>query len=154
MNELTEETKVLITLLRHRRHVSHLLRELAREFERRADLHDLTTLELDEFEGRVRIQHIIRDHPYDSAEYRESLKNEDSLQLHYQRNSHHPEHYTDKVEGMGFVDFVEMVIDWMGAARTYRNTSFEDGLRGQVQRFHLRPKHLYLIRLIAKEFGE
>lgn len=149
MNELTEETTVLVTLLRHHRHVSYLLRELAREFERRADLHDLTVLELDEFEGRVRIQHIVRTYPYDSPEYRESIKNEGSLQLHYHRNSHHPEHWADGVKGMTFIDFVEMVIDWAGAARTYKNTSFEDGLKGQIERFKLQPEHLYLIRLIA-----
>jgi hypothetical protein len=148
-----EEVKTLVTLLRHRRQVSHLLRELAREFERRAELHDLSVLELDEFEGRVQIQNIARTHKYDSPEYRQSLK-ETSLNLHYERNDHHPEHYSNGVDEMGFTSFVEMVLDWLGASRTYRNTSFRDGLTEQTKRFKLQPDHLYLIDLIARHFGE
>lgn len=151
---MNEETTVLITLLRHHRHVSHLLRELARQLESRADLHDLTVLELDEFQGRVEIQHVARTHPYDSPEYRESIKDNTSLQLHYSRNSHHPEYYPAGVDEMSFIDFIEMTIDWLGASRTYRNTSFEDGLKDQIRRFKLQPNHLYLIRLIARWFGE
>lgn len=151
---MNEEAKVLITLLRHHRQVSYLLRELARQLENRADLHDLSVLELDEFEGRVEIQHVARKYPYDSPEYRESIKDNTSLQLHYSRNSHHPEHYPNGVDGMSFIDFIEMTIDWLGASRTYRNTSFEDGLKDQIRRFKLQPNHLYLIRLIGKWFGE
>lgn len=149
MTDIGEETKVLITLIRHHRHVSYLLRQLARELENRADLHDLSVLEIDEFEGRAEIQHIIRKYPYDSPEYRESIEDNTSLQLHYSRNRHHPEYHERGINGMDFVDFIEMVVDWLGASRTYRNTSFEDGLKSQVERFKLLPPHLYLIRLIA-----
>lgn len=149
MTEPTEETKVLLTLLRHYRHLAVLLRDMSRDLERRADLHDLSVLEIDEFAGRVEIQHIARTYPYDSPEYRASLKDNNSLQLHYSQNSHHPEHHPNGVNDMDLLDFIEMVCDWKAASLTYRNTSFEDGLKGQIERFKLQPEHLYLIRLIA-----
>lgn len=151
---MNEETRVLITLIRHQRSVSHLLRELARELDRRAELHDLSVLELDEFEGRVNIQNIARTYPYDSPEYRESLKRETSLQLHYQRNPHHPEHYPGGIGDMDLIDFIEAVCDWLGASRTYKNTSFRDGLTEQVKRFNLQPNHLFLVDLIGRWFKE
>lgn len=151
---ITEETRVLVTLIRHQRHVAHLLRELARELDRRAELHDLSVLELDEFEGRVNIQNIVRTYPYDSPEYRASLKGETSLQLHYQRNTHHPEHYPGGVSDMSLIDFIEAACDWLGASRTYKNTSFRDGIPEQVKRFKLEQQHLFLVDLIGKWFGE
>ena len=42
----------------------------------------------------------------------------DALAHHYRHNTHHPEHYgNDGVAGMDLFDLVEMVCDWMAAAR-------------------------------------
>ena len=49
-----------------------------------------------------------------TPEYQEALAQMGvGLQMHYQANSHHPEHYKDGVDGMNLYDVVEMVCDWM-----------------------------------------
>jgi Family of unknown function (DUF5662) len=62
-----------------------------------------------------------------------------ALEHHYRHNSHHPEHYGNQgVAGMDLFDVVEMVCDWMAAAR--RNPT--DGVKVElnVQKFAIEPQ--------------
>jgi len=38
------------------------------------------------------------------------------LQHHYAANRHHPEHFTNGIDGMNLIDLLEMVCDWIAAA--------------------------------------
>lgn len=121
---------VLRTIIAHRDHVRSGLQSLTHELEKRALRHDLSKLSPEEFPAFARINRAAREHPYGSAEYRAGLGAERSaVALHYSRNSHHPEaheveHWAQnqgfwKAEMMGFLDLIEMVIDWRAAWRTY-----------------------------------
>ena len=58
----------------------------------------------------------------------------DALAHHYRHNTHHPEHYgNDGVAGMDLFDLVEMVCDWMAAAR--RNPADGVKVAYNVQKF-------------------
>lgn len=154
MTELTEETKTLAIIIRHQKQVSFLLRDLARELERRADLHDMSKLQLDELEGFVQINQVLRDYAFGSPEYKESLKANNAVGLHLSRNSHHPEYHAGDVEVMGFIDFVEMVIDWKAASKTYNDTPWQDAIEKQRERFNLTDCQLAVIALMTEWFGE
>lgn len=151
---IAEETKTLITFLRHQGEVSARLRELARQLEKRADLHDLSKFKEDEFEGFVEINRVARKYPYGSPEYKASIDGNQAVQLHFTRNSHHPEYHANGIDDMDFIDFVEMAIDWLGATATYGTGTFENALQKQIERFQLNAEQLYLIRFIARCFGE
>lgn len=137
---MNEETKTLATILRHQKQVSFLLRELAREFEKRADIHDMSKLELDELEGFCLLD-IKRQHQkeeYGSKNYEEGIKNIDAVKLHQSRNSHHPEYWANGVKDMSFSDLVEMLCDWE-IARQNRDTqeNIEKTWMIRQQRFNL-----------------
>jgi hypothetical protein len=151
---LGEETKTLITMLNHQGQVRSRLRALARELEKRADLHDLSKFKADEFEGFVEINQIARKYPFGSPEYKASISGNQTVDLHFSRNRHHPEYHANGIRDMNFIDFVEMVVDWLGATATYGTGTFEDALKKQIERFDLQPDELHLIRLIARWFGE
>ena len=62
-----------------------------------------------------------------------------ALQHHYCCNSHHPEHYgTAGVAGMDLFDVVEMVCDWMAAAR--RNPPDGVKVSHNVDQFGIEPQ--------------
>jgi hypothetical protein len=149
---MNEEIKTLATIIRHQKKVSFLLRELAREFERRADLHDESKLQFDELEGFIEVNRIARQYAFGSPEYNESLKNNKAIELHFSRNSHHPEYHIDGIEDMDFIDFTEMVIDWIAANKTYNTTTWEDAMIQQQKRFAILPWRLALIETIVKWF--
>lgn len=149
---MTEELTTLITMVNHRAQVSVLLKEIARQLERRADLHDLSKFGADEFKGFVQISSIAREYSYGCKEYMEHIKDNNVIDLHFSRNRHHPEYHTNEIEDMTFIDFIEMVCDWLGATAVYSTGPFEQALEKQIERFSLTSEQLYLINLIASSF--
>lgn len=149
--EVSDEGKTLITILRHVGVVRERLLRFVQQLQYRAEVHDISKLSLEEFQGFIEINRIAREHPYGSEEYKNSLKGNQVIKLHFSRNSHHPEFYKDGIYEMSIFDFIEMTIDWLAAAQTYGQTSFEESLPIQAKRFNLQEKHIWLIKLIAKE---
>ena len=135
---LTDEMKALLTIMRHRELVADHLHRLADYFRARAREHDRSKLMFDEISGFTRINATARQHPYGSDEYRESLASEKGpdgcITLHNKRNRHHPEHFNHD-EAMNLFDLMEMVIDWKGASETYGNSTFQESLEIQRERF-------------------
>jgi hypothetical protein len=131
MNE-TDQIRTLNTIVHHRLQVQSAIQRVTQTLERRALVHDESKFREDEFAGFSRINATAREHPYGSEEYRASLKAEKpTIQLHYSRNSHHPEHWQgphDSPQGMGLFDLIEMTCDWWAAWKVY------DGQREESKR--------------------
>lgn len=136
--------QLLRTIAAHRDYVRRGMLLLTQEIEMRALVHDISKLSADEFAGFSRINRAAREHPYGSDEYRAGLKAEKpTIALHYSRNTHHPEHWTpDAFQGdaslMGFLDLIEMVIDWRSAYLTYGSQgTWEENMGRQFDRYGL-----------------
>lgn len=135
--------------LLHCRQVRAGLRKVVRELDERAEIHDTSKLESDEFAGFTRINKAARENPYLSPEYRAGLAQEQPvIDLHYSRNSHHPEFHGSEIEGsvslgvrvaaedMGFLDIIEMVCDWRGAYLAYGSKgTWEENIVRQRDRY-------------------
>lgn len=149
---VSEETKTLVTIIRHITLVQKNLLLLAKKLEQRALIHDLSKFKIDEFEGFIEINQIARQHKYGSPEYQASMVDKaDLVNLHFSRNPHHPEHYPDGVADMSLIDTIEMVCDWKAASEAYGNTTLEEGLEIQRARFGLSEEAMGLIKSIIKE---
>lgn len=148
---MTEDTKTLITFIRHIELVKKSIFSFSRQLEERAHVHDLSKFKEDEFSGFMEINQIARQYPYGSQEYKDSIKNNQAVSLHYSRNSHHPEFHPIGIDEMGLLDLIEMVCDWKAASETYGQTSFKESLEKSIDRFKPGIEQEYVIRLIAKE---
>lgn len=148
MSELSEETKTVVTLLRHRDAVRVRLQRLIGELEKRSAAHDTSKLRFDELEGFVDIQRVAREHGIGTPEYEAVLREGGCLDLHFARNSHHPEHH-DQIEAMGWLDIIEMVIDWGAAAETYGTNTLESSLAYQHGRHGFSDHQWWLIKQIV-----
>jgi hypothetical protein len=42
-----------------------------------------------------------------------------ALDHHYAHNAHHPEHYSDGIDGMSLFDLIEMLMDWKAASERH-----------------------------------
>lgn len=140
----------------HCRLVRSGIQQVRHELERRELHHDDSKMTLDEFAGFTRINAAAREHPFGSEEYREGLRREKPvIDLHYSRNSHHPEfHGTDaQPKGMGWLDIVEMVCDWRGAYLAYGSQgSWQDNMEKQKQRYagSLSAEQWWLVDQVAR----
>ena len=147
---ISEEAQTIASILRHTKLMASHLERLADALKQRAITHDASRFVEDEFSGFVQINRVARTCEYGSPEYKASLE-VDAVSLHYSRNSHHPEHFDNGVDGMSLIDFIEMVADWKTTSEIYGQTLLKDALEIQAERFGLQEKHLYLIGLILDE---
>lgn len=126
---------------RHRDFVRLALLRVVQDIERRSLIHDASKMLDDEFAGFARVNAIARINKFGTPEYAASMKQEKpTIDLHFLRNSHHPERPSLLGEGaeterglpddctywtardgarMSFLDVIEMVCDWWGARKGY-----------------------------------
>lgn len=140
----TDAFGLLRSYSRHRDFVRLALLAVIQDIERRSLMHDASKMLDDEFAGFARINAIARVHKFGSKGYKASMRQERAtIDLHYSRNSHHPERSTllgdaaEQARGlpddftywtardgarMTFLDVIEMVCDWWGAHKGYGDT--------------------------------
>lgn len=138
----------LLTIMRHRAAVSDGLEELSGELNRRSRRHDLSKLKPDEFEGYIQVNAAGRKYPYGSDEMKEAIRQSNCVPLHQSRNSHHPE-YHETPWDMGFLDIIEMVIDWHAASVTYGQTSLSESVPGLLKKYRFTAGQEWLIRQVV-----
>lgn len=155
--DTVDAVQLLRSYILHCRYVRRGLTRVTRELAERAEAHDDSKLLADEFAGFSRINKAAREHPYGSPEYRAGLKQEKpTVDLHYSRNTHHPEFYgTDAkpeppdseqrvtigtgrflADRMTWFDLTEMVCDWRGAYLGYGSQgTWEENMERQRNRY-------------------
>lgn len=108
--------------------------EDANELRKRAIIHDNSKiLNKDEFRA---LTGIINDKSClkDSSSKLSSFK-QDAIELHWQHNEHHPEHF-ENVEDMPRLARMEMVCDWAARSIQYNTNLLEFLEKRQEERFH------------------
>lgn len=105
--------------LEHIKTVQDFLKQFEIELSNRGFVHDASKFSPIEREALEEMQNIVEKDgqaPFGSEEYerrKQILK--PMLDHHYENNSHHPEHYSNGIDGMNLGDLVEMFFDWRAA---------------------------------------
>lgn len=147
---MNDEIKTLLKIIQHKNRVAAKLKLLAIDLDVRAQLHDNSKFEFDEFEGFCELDKN-RKHEkevYGSKTYEKGIKVE-AVQLHFSRNPHHPEFYPHGLDDMTLVDIIEMLIDWEVARQT---RDLEEDMdvtwRIRQERFQLSDNEINFLRLL------
>jgi hypothetical protein len=89
---------------------------------------------------------------FGTYEYAQKLiANREVIDMHYQANRHHPEHFENGIEGMTLVDLIEMFCDWLAASKLRGGGSFENSLLVSKDRFGLTDQLINIFRNTAIE---
>ena len=114
--------------------------EDAKELQERAVVHDNSKiLNKDEFRaltGIINDKSCLKD-----ASSKLSQFKQDSIELHWKHNRHHPEHFKD-ISEMSRIDKMEMCCDWYARALQYNTNLLEFLEKRQEDRFHF-PELMY-----------
>lgn len=175
-----DQIALLRSWLQHTAYLRSTLGKVAALMQDRAEVHDLSKLSTDEFEGFARINRVAREQKFGSPEYAESMQREKAtIDLHFSRNRHHAErprliaeaaeserglpddatyHYAVAASAMTWLDIVEMVCDWRAAqlgygdnSRTWdENVELNLSLKGK----YLSEWQIALVRSVAATIGE
>lgn len=91
---------------------------------------------------------------YGSPEYAEGLKIlGPALDHHYAHNSHHPQHYTNGIDGMSLLDIIEMLADWKAAGERYKDGNIAQSLAHNRTRFGISDQLYAILVNTVKELG-
>lgn len=113
-------------------------------------IHDQSKLRSPEKELFDKYTPLLKTLVYNSDEYKESLNNlKPALDHHYANNSHHPEYYTEGIDGMDLLDLVEMYCDWLAAIKRNKDGDFIKSLEINSTRFNMSPQ---LIKIFTNTF--
>ncbi len=124
--------------LRHIMRVRDLLGEFAAELIRRGARHDQSKLGPNEKPLFDEMTPLLESLTYGTEEYKASLAAlSPALEHHYAENSHHPEHYANRINGMTLHDLVEMFCDWKASSERTANGSFLNSLPHNKKRFEM-----------------
>lgn len=140
-----------VATTKHRFWVARYLVPFALRLLWRALVHDLSKYTPSEAPGFGRISDTANVE-YGSDEYKRRLAAEKpTIQRHQARNPHHPEHWPNGYADMGALDRIEMVADWLGASRRYKQRGdFLDSLHISQERYSIEPGEMVQIRKLAE----
>lgn len=143
-----------VDTLLHIKRVSQLMTEAATELIRRANCHDASKLKSPEKELYDKLTPKLRGSTYGSEEYKQFLKDlKPALDNHYNKNSHHPEHYLFGVSDMDLFDIMEMFFDWKAASERHDDGCIYKSIKINKERFSMSNQlHSIFVRT-AKSMG-
>jgi len=125
-----------VDTLKHSRRVAELLAPLAAELVQRGIQHDRSKTEEPELGVFNEYTPKLKHSTYGSDEYKGFLAGMgEGLAHHYSANRHHPEHFTDGIDGMTLVDLLEVLADWKAATERHTDGDLARSLEIQRQRF-------------------
>jgi len=112
------EFKVLTHVIAHRAHVAARLGQIIARLRERAELHDLTKIQPEEFDVFVETHEEFAKARFGTPEYAAvEEKGRKAVQHHYKHNPHHVKHHENGWEDMNLIDLLEMLADWKAASR-------------------------------------
>lgn len=123
---------------KHIREVQKIMNYVIKELSDRGIKHDKSKLEDKEFFNFTKTAHKLKNMEYNSDEYKNELKNiGSSLEHHYQKNDHHPEHHKNGIKDMDLFQLLEMMVDWSASVKRMKNGSITDSLKKNRERFEI-----------------
>ena len=139
---LTQEQKATNQdTLRHIERVRNLLNLCVRELLERGELHDQSKLVDPEVVGFTEYTPKLAGSTYGSPEYQAFLKElKPTLEHHYARNRHHPEHFKNGLNDMTLIDLIEMICDWKSASERHSNGNIRKSIEINANRFNMSPQ--------------
>lgn len=139
-----------VDTLKHIKRVAQLLTEAASELIRRANVHDNSKLEAPEKEIFDEMTPKLKGSTYGSDEYKGFLlEMQEALNHHYAKNSHHPEHYKNGVDGMDLFDLIEMFFDWKAAGERHADGNIFKSILVNKDRFKMSDQLVSIFRNTA-----
>jgi len=147
-----EEQATNAQTLEHIQNVRNLINIAVRELLYRAEIHDVSKLGDLERKTFVEFTPKLKNSTYGSDEYHGFLREmKPALDNHYACNRHHPEHFTDGVDGMNLIDLLEMILDWRAATMRHANGDLHRSIEINTERFKLSPQLVQILKNTVRD---
>lgn len=141
--------------LAHIKRVNELLVKCCIELQKRGMIHDDSKLAEPEKSTFDACTLKLKAMAYGSDEYKAALAElKPALDHHYAANSHHPEHFTNGIDGMNLFDVAEMLMDWKAATERMANGGdIRRSLEINRDRFKISPQLESILANTIRDMG-
>ncbi len=134
----------------HINRVQFWLNYIIKDLMDRGNEHDQSKLTSPEVELFTELTEKLSGVSYASPEYEGFLKQlKPALDHHYAKNRHHPEHYTNGIEGMNLLDLIEMFADWKAATERHHDGNLLKSIETNAKRFNMNPQLVQIFKNTA-----
>lgn len=150
---ILEEVKEFAAIYHHKFIVLKFMNNIIQELMLRAEQHDQSKFNEDEFKIILATAAEIQKHPYGTPEH-EAVRQKYAKEcaIHFSKNRHHPEHFKDGVEGMDLVDFLEMLCDWKAASLRNPDGNIEKSIRIGSEKYSIPPMLAKILLNTARNY--
>ena len=122
--------------MRHIETVRNYINAVIKELINRQEEHDQSKMQPPEVEIFEIYTAKLRDLEYGSDDYKQCLAEmKPAIDHHNSCNRHHPEHHTNKIQGMNLIDLIEMLCDWKAATLRHNTGNIKKSLGINQKRF-------------------
>ncbi len=148
MHDLTQEQlKTIVDTQKHIELVRALLHRFAFALIRRGENHDTSKASPEELDIFTIYTEKLRTTTYGSEEYNHFLAEmKPALDHHYANNRHHPQFYSNGVDGMTLIDLVEMFADWWASTQRHADGDIQRSIEYNETRFNISPQISQIFR--------
>lgn len=154
MKELTQEEQITnCQTLTHIKRVGNLITIFIKDLLERINCHDDSKLSSPEVEIFTEFTKKLANSTYGSEEYKQFLADmKPALDHHYAKNSHHPEHFENGIDGMNLLDLLEMFCDWKAAGERHKDGNIDKSIEINSKRFNMSEQLVNIFKNTARDF--
>ena len=141
--EATEEQidKCAVETFKHVKKVQEYMNLFIKDLINRSENHDNTKFEEPEKTGFAKHTAKLSKIEYGSEEYKNNLeKLKPTIEHHYSKNRHHPEHWPDGIKDMVLSDLVEMLSDWCAATERNLHGNIRKSIEINAEKYKITPQ--------------
>lgn len=118
----------------------------------RAVIHDASKFTKLESEQFIKYMDQLYTSQYGTERYNKLLIEMDpAIKNHYKNNSHHPEYYKNKIQGMNLLDLVEMFYDWETSTKKHKTGDIIKSIEINRKRFNISNDLCEILKNTAKK---
>jgi hypothetical protein len=133
--------------------VRKYLRLIAIELLERGEVHDASKFSDEERPTFAEHTARLKSLTYGSDEYNKCISDmKVALTHHYAKSRHHPEHYSNGIDGMNLIDLVEMFVDWFCSAQRHADGNIIKSIEVNKVRFHMSDQLTSILQNTAELF--
>jgi len=141
--EVTQEqlNKCAVETFKHVKKVQEYINLFVKDLISRSENHDTTKFLEPELSGFARYTDILSEIEYGSEEYKRNLeKLKPTIEHHYSKNRHHPEHWPDGIKDMTLLDLCEMLSDWCAATERNLHGNIRKSIEINAEKYKITPQ--------------
>lgn len=141
--EVTQEQidKCAVETFKHVKKVQEYMNLFIKDLISRSENHDNTKFEEPERSGFAKHTAELSKIEYGSEEYKNNLeKLKPTIEQHYSKNRHHPEHWPNGIKDMSILDLVEMLADWCAATERNLHGNIRKSIEINAEKYKMSPQ--------------